>query len=195
MFKNLSAKRILCIAVGVIAYIVTVFICAFLGYIGPAMWVFVTAAAALVGAVSVTYLMQLRRNFGVLTLTGVIWALLLIVSGEVWSAVIPIWCVVFAVIADVVRTILGADSKKAMRISYPIFALVPFGQYINLWLNTDTYTSMAAEEMGSQSYADGLASFATPLGFIGVIAVIIVCGIVGELLSEMIWKKKISDMR
>jgi putative ECF transporter S component (TIGR02185 family) len=185
MFKNLSAKTVLFIAIAIIAYLILVYACDFLGYIAPALWVLATAVAAIPGAIPIVYLMRLRTNFGILTLVGIVWAVLLIASGEVWSWIIPIWCIAIAVIADVVRVILGADSKKAVRISYPIFALMPFGQFINLWLDTDTYSSMAAEEMGSQSYADGLAAFATPLGFISVIAAIIVCGIVGEIITEL----------
>jgi hypothetical protein len=125
---------------------------------------------------------------------GVLWALLMIVSGEAWTAIIPVWCVAAAVIADVVRTVLGADSRKALRISYPIFALMPFGQFISLWLNTDTYAAMAAEEMGAEGYAAGLTAFATPIGLIGVFAAILVCGVMGERIAEVIWRKKIGDM-
>ncbi len=185
MFKNLSAKTVLFIAIAIIAYMILVYACDFLGYIAPAMWVLATAAAAIPGAIPIVYLMKLRRNFGILTLVGIVWAVLLIASGEVWSWIIPIWCIAAAVIADIVRVILGADSKKAMRISYPIFALMPFGQFIGLWLDTDTYSSMAAEEMGSDSYAEGLVAFATPVGFIGVIAAIIICAVAGEIISEL----------
>jgi hypothetical protein len=72
------------------------------------------------------------RKFGILTLVGVLWALLMIVSGEAWTTVIPVWCVAVAVVADGVRSALGAD--RALRVSYPIFALMPFGQFIPLWL-------------------------------------------------------------
>jgi hypothetical protein len=138
--------------------------------------------------------MQLRRNFGVLTLLGILWALLLISGGEVWTAIIPVWCVAVAVIADVVRTALGADSRKALRVSYPIFALMPFGQFISLWLNTDTYAAMAAEEMGTEGYAAGLTAFATPVGLIGVLAAILACGVIGERIAEVIWRNKIGDI-
>jgi putative ECF transporter S component (TIGR02185 family) len=194
MFKGLTGKKFLFIIIGIIAYIVTVFVCEFLGYVSPALWVFATAVAAIPGAISVVYLMQLRRNFGVLTLVGVLWTLLMIVSGEVWTAIIPVWCVAVAVIADVVRAALGVDSRKALRVSYPIFALMPFGQFISLWLDTDTYAAMAAAEMGTEGYAAGLTAFATPVGLIGVLAAIFVCGVIGERIAEVIWKKKIGDM-
>jgi hypothetical protein len=160
----------------------------------PALWVFATAVAAIPGAVSAVYLMSKWRKFGILTLVGVLWALLMIVSGEVWTAVIPVWCIAVAVIADAVRVALGAGSRKALRVSYPIFALMPFAQFISLWLNTDTYAAIAAEEMGTEGYAAGLTAFATPIGLIGVIAAILVCGVIGERIAEVIWKKKLGDM-
>jgi energy-coupling factor transport system substrate-specific component len=195
MSKGLTGKKILFIILGIIAYMATVFICEFLGYLSPALWVFATAVAAIPGAISMVYLMSLWRKFGILTLVGVLWALLMIASGEVWTAIIPVWCVAVAVIADVVRTVLGADSRKALRISYPIFALMPFGQFISLWLCTDTYAAMAAEEMGTEGYATGLTAFATPVGLIGVLASILVCGVIGERIAEVIWSEKISDMK
>jgi putative ECF transporter S component (TIGR02185 family) len=194
MFKGLSGKKILFTLIGVIAYMATVFLCEFLGYVSPALWVFATAVAAIPGAISVVYLMQLWRNFGALTLVGVLWTLLMFAGGEVWTAIIPIWCIAVAVIADIVRTALGADSRKALRISYPMFALMPFGQFISLWLNTDTYATMAAEEMGTEGYAVGLIAFATPVGLIAVLVAILVCGVIGERIAEVIWKKKIADM-
>jgi putative ECF transporter S component (TIGR02185 family) len=193
MFKNLTGKKVLFIIIGIVAYMATVFVCEFLGYISPALWVFATAIAAIPGAISIVYLMQLRRNFGVLTLVGVLWTLLMVASGEVWTAVIPVWCVAVALIADIVRTALGAGNIKALRISYPIFALMPFGQFISLWLNTDTYAAMAAEEMGTEGYAAGLTAFATPVGLIGVIAAILVCGVIGERIAEVIWRNKIAE--
>jgi putative ECF transporter S component (TIGR02185 family) len=195
MFKGLTGKEVLFIILGIIAYMVTVFVCEFLGYVSPALWVFATAMAAILGAVPAAYLMSKRRKFGILTLVGVLWALLMTASGEVWTAIIPVWCVAVAVIADVVRTVLGAGSRKALRISYPIFALMPFGQFISLWLNTDTYAAMAAVEMGTEGYATGLTAFATPVGLIGVLASILVCGVIGERIAEVIWRKKIWDMK
>jgi hypothetical protein len=193
MFKNLTGKKVLFIIIGIVAYMATVFACDCLGYASPALWVFATAVAAIPGAISIVYLMQLRRNFGVLTLVGVLWTLLMVASGEVWTAVIPVWCIAVAVIADVVRAKLGAGSIKAFRISYPIFALMPFGQFISLWLNTDTYAAMAAEEMGTEGYAAGLTVFATPVGLIGAIAAILVCGVIGERIAEVIWRNKIAE--
>jgi hypothetical protein len=194
MSRGQIGKKIRFTIIGIIAYIATVFVCEFLGYVSPALWVFATAVAAIPGAVSVVYLMSVWRKFGILTLVGVLWALLMIASGEVWTAIIPIWCVAAAVIADAVRTVLGADSRKALCVSYPIFALMPFGQFISLWLNTDTYAAMAAEEMGTAGYAAGLTAFATPVGLLGVLAAILACGVIGERIAEVIWRKKIGDM-
>jgi energy-coupling factor transport system substrate-specific component len=193
MSKGQNGKKALFVIIGVIAYMATVFVCEFLGYISPALWVLSTAVAAIPGAISIVYLMSMWRKFGILTLVGALWTLLMVASGEAWTAVIPVWCIAVAVIADVVRAALGADSRKALRISYPIFALMPFGQFISLWLNTDTYAAMAVEEMGTEGYAAGLTAFATPVGLIGVIAAILICGVIGERIAEVIWRNKIAE--
>jgi hypothetical protein len=190
MSKKITFKKALSAAVGIILYMITVFLCDFLGYVSPALWVMATAVAAIFGAFSIVYLMNLRQGFGILTAVGILWTLLMTASGEVWSAIIPVWCIAFAVLADVVRVLIKSGTRKAIRISYPIFALMPFGQFISLWTNTDTYAEMAAEEMGTESYADGLTAFANPLGFIGVIAAVLVCAVIGERLAETVWKKK-----
>jgi hypothetical protein len=190
-----AGKKILVTLIGIAAYMLTVFLCEFLGYIAPALWVFATAVAAIPGAISVVYLMQLWRRFGVLTLVGALWALLMFAGGEVWTAIIPVWCVVVALFADIVRAAWGMHRTDAMRISYPLFALMPFGQFISLWLNTDTYAAMAAEEMGTEGYAAGLTAFATPIGLFGVLAAILACGALGERIAEGIWKKQIADMK
>jgi putative ECF transporter S component (TIGR02185 family) len=195
MCKRSSGKKVLFTILSIAAYMMTVFLCEFLGYVSPALWVFATAVAAIPGAIAMVYLMQLWRNFGVLTLVGVLWALLMFAGGEVWTAIIPIWCVAVALFADIVRTAWGMQRENAMRISYPIFALMPFGQFISLWLHTDTYAAMAAEEMGTAGYAAGLTAFATPVGLMGVLAAILVCGVIGERIAEVIWNKQIADMK
>jgi hypothetical protein len=48
--------------------------------------------------------------------------------------------------------------------------------------------------MGTAGYAAGLTGFATPVGLIGVLAAILVCGVIGERIAEVIWRKKIADM-
>jgi hypothetical protein len=47
---------------------------------------------------------------------------------------------------------------------------------------------------GNTGYAAGLTAFATPVGLIGVIAAILVCGVVGERIAEFIWRKKLGDV-
>jgi uncharacterized protein (DUF2062 family) len=54
---------------------------------------------------------------------------------------------------------------------------------------------MAAEEMGTEGYAAGLTAFATPIGLIGVIAAILACGVIGDRIAEVIWRKIIADMK
>jgi hypothetical protein len=49
--------------------------------------------------------------------------------------------------------------------------------------------------MGTEGYATGLTAFATPVGLIGVLASILVCGVIGERIAEVIWRKKIWDMK
>jgi putative ECF transporter S component (TIGR02185 family) len=191
MSKVRTGKKVLFTIIGIAAYLMTVFVCEFLGYISPTLWIFATAVAAIPGAVSVVYLLSRWQKFGILTLIGVFWTLLLIAGGEMWNAAIPIWCLAVALIADGVRSALGANRKRALRICYPLFALMPFGQFISLWLDTDTYAAMAAEEMGMEEYAIGLTAYATPIGLMGVLAAILVCGVIGERMAEGIWKKKI----
>jgi hypothetical protein len=45
--------------------------------------------------------------------------------------------------------------------------------------------------MGMEEYAIGLTAYATPIGLMGVLAAILVCGVIGERMAEGIWKKKI----
>lgn len=194
MAKNKNEKKIGKTVLCIVAYIVFAYGSAFFGFLGPTFWVLMAAPAAVLCAFPTVYLMQMYRRTGVLTAVAVIWALLLLVSGEVWTPIIVVYIIAVGIIADVIRSAVGNASLKAIRFSYPVMALLLFGQLLTLWIKTDTYLSMAAEEMGSETYAAGLQAWATPLGLIGAVVIIFICGIIGERIAEKLWKNQLSDM-
>jgi putative ECF transporter S component (TIGR02185 family) len=190
MKKESSLKNTLFITAGVLLYMAVIFVCELPGYFAPFFWVFACAMAAIPGALIVYALMKRWPKFGLYTLIGLFWTLLMTAAGEIWTFWIPCWYMAFALFADVVRSAFHADSKKAMRISYCIFAFMPFGQFIPLWIYPSTYASMAAAEMGSLEYAKGLLSFANPLCFFGIVCMIIFCALLGEYLAAKLFKMK-----
>jgi hypothetical protein len=51
MFKGLTGKKVLFLIIGIAVYMATVFVCEFLGYVSPALWVFATAVAVIADVV------------------------------------------------------------------------------------------------------------------------------------------------
>jgi putative ECF transporter S component (TIGR02185 family) len=190
MKNETGFKNALFIFIGILIYMAVIFVCELPGYLAPSLWVLSCALAAIPGALILYALCKRWPKFGLYTLTGLLWTLLMAAAGEIWTYWIPCWCMAFALIADLVRKSLSADKKKAQQISYCIFAFMPFGQFIPLWIYPSTYAGMAAAEMGSQEYANGLLSFSNPLSFFGIACMIVVCALLGEYLAAKFFKMK-----
>ncbi|MDO4650921.1 MAG: MptD family putative ECF transporter S component [Eubacteriales bacterium] len=173
-------------------YFVIGFGCMFLGFLSPFCWVYQPVIAAFLAAAPVLIVCKNWRKFGGLLILPGIYALLMILMGEINGTprIIAIAAVLLA--AEIIRFLLGYHSQKGVRFGYAAAALVPACSLLLLWLDKEFYYAGAVEEMGSVAYADGLMAIATPVGLIALIGCTILAGYIGAVVAEKLFKTRVS---
>ncbi|MBR1575653.1 MAG: MptD family putative ECF transporter S component [Bacteroidales bacterium] len=149
-------------AVGMgLLYMATVFAACFFGFIGPACWAFFPVVAALLGSGAFFWLSARWQKFGVGTFAALLVCLFCLATGEAAGFLSKAIIVAGGIIADVVRLLVGNDSKKGLYAAYPFLAIGNIGWIVNLWTRPQWYLDGAVEEMG-RAYADGMIKLQNP---------------------------------
>ena len=127
------------------------------GFLHPVCWAFFSVTTALLAVGPYYWLAARWQKFGMGTFLGLVVCLICLVMGEApgfWSKAM---FVIGGLVADIVRQLLGNNSKKALYCAYPFLALGNLGMMIRLWTMPQWYYDGAIDEMG-QTYADGIAA-------------------------------------
>ena len=98
------------------------------------------------------------------------------------------------IVADIVRQLIGNDSKKALYWAYPFLALGNLGWVIRLWTTPQWYVDGALDEMG-QAYADGIAKLQTPGHLIAVIVLTAAMAVLAIWLCGKVDKKSMNLLK
>lgn len=171
-------------------YFLILFGCAFLGFVSPFCWIYQPVVSAFLAATPILIVCKHWQKFGgVLILSG-IFSILMILMGEVGHTIQILAIIVVLLLAEAIRY-LGKYSRNSNRLGYAVAALVPVCQLLLLWTDTEFYYSGAVEEMGSVSYAEGLMTFANPIGLLALIVCTLIAGYCGALVSEKIFKERV----
>ncbi len=114
IFK-LTSLEILYFAIG--------FGCMFLGFLSPLCWVFQPAAAAFITAVPVILFSKNWKKFGGLLILPGIYALIMILMGEISGAASICAVIVVLLAAELIRYLLGYENKHSLRIGHAAVSL------------------------------------------------------------------------
>lgn len=173
--KDMESKAITILKISGMSllYIIMVFLPSFLGFAGPKFWVFFPVVSAFAGAFTYFYIAGRWQNFGVATLLALLFSLFLFLTGEADVTALPI-ALALGVVSDIIRLVAGRKNLSGVKFAYPILSLSTAVWLLPLWTRTEWYVSVAVEEMGSQDYADGLASMATP-AFLIIMLLVALC--------------------
>ena len=176
MADKTNLKKALALAGLALLYVVLVFLCEFIGFLSPWCWLFYSALAAILAAWPVFKAVRMTGGKCVFLLFGILFTLTYFMEMG-WNTVpSAIASLVLVIAAEAVHGILGYGSDKALRMAYPVFALVPLGNILSLWTNTARYAESAAEECG-QAYGEVISHMGTAwtlvLAVVAVVAVAI----------------------
>ena len=173
MSNKTNLKKALALAGLALLYVVLVFLSEFIGFISPWCWILYSALAAILAAWPVFKAVRMTGGKCVFLIFGIVFTLTYFTEMG-WNTVpSAIASIVLAIAAEAVHGILGYGSSKALRVAYPVFALVPLGNIICLWTDTARYAESAVEENG-QAYSELLSHMGTAWTLIlAVVAVVV----------------------
>ena len=174
-----------------VVYFALVFLCEFLGFFSPVLWVYFGVIAAFLAATPVLVVASKTQVPGAIALFPVVYLIIMALLGEVSQPIVAIAIVVVLVIAELVRRIAGAGKQLGLRLGYAISAIAPGMYLLPLWTMTSWYYDGAIEEMGSQAYADTLMAFANPVGLVALVVLCFAAGLLGAIVSEKLFKDKV----
>ena len=169
-------------------YVALVLAASFIGFAHPVCWAYYTVLAALLAVGPFYWLAARWQKFGVGTFLGLLVCLFCLVTGEATGFWSKAMFVLGGFVADIVRQLIGSDSRKALYWAYPFLALGNLGWTIRLWTTPQWYVDGALDEMG-QAYADGIAKLQTPGHLIAVIALTAAMAVLAIWLCGKVDKK------
>lgn len=185
-------KQVLKTLLLLVVYFVLAGAPSFLGFASPVLWVYYPVISAFLAATPVLMAGSRWPKFGAVCIFGLLFAVLGLAMGELAFVDQIAPALIGPFVAELVRLAVGYRKQLGLRLAYAIVALAPVWQIIIIWTRTDFYYANAVTEMGSQAYADGLLAMATPLNLVVVIVLTLVAGYLGALVSEKLFKNKVT---
>ena len=185
MNHKLQGKDFINIGIFTVIYFVLTSVVAMLGVIPifiPLLCVFVP----LIGGIPMMLYFSRIRRFGMLTITGALNGVLLLLTGMGY------WCIltglVFGMLADLMLKSSGYRNIKTEILAHGVFSISVVGAFLPIILTRNSYYE-AMLTYGKKEYADALMRYMPdwilPLLIIGAFS----AGILGGLIGRKIFKK------
>ncbi|WP_103063231.1 MptD family putative ECF transporter S component [Actinomyces qiguomingii] len=184
--RSLTPRDLITVGVFTALYFVIGFAFGFVGVLGPvAQAVGMIVSAAVNGIVFSLYITRIRKP-GMVLLTGLIAALLMVLTGHAWTTLVA--AVVFSGIAELILARGHYRSARAAILAYAFFTLWVIGPIVPMYYQRDAYLADIAEQMGD-AYAAAWETVFSPGPFAAILAVIFVSACLGGLLGQKMLRK------
>lgn len=183
--KKLQAKDLINVGLFTALYFVLFFACSMLGYIPFLLPTLGCICAIVAGIPFMLYLTRVNK-FGMVTISGVIVGLLMMIMGG--GLMVLISGVVFGFLADLVLRAGKYQSLKHTLIGYGVFSLWVMGLISHMFLTRAEYFAELAVTYG-QEYVDTLMMLTPEWSFPLLFVITFLGGILGGLLGRAVLKK------
>lgn len=157
----MKAKDYVKIALWSLLYVVMVVAAVFLGFVHPFWWVYSALPLSVLGAWPYLCLTRRYSVFGMAIVPAVLTVAVSLLAGEGDWLFISI-AIGIALVAEAVRKVAGGyRSKRSIRASYQVFALLPFSISLRMWIWPEASMDATIDEMGLD-YASQMAVVIAP---------------------------------
>lgn len=182
--EKLSGKDLINVGIYSAIYLVIIMAIAMFGYIPIFMPLLCVLAPILAGIPFMLFLTKVKK-FGMILIMSLLMGILMLLTGMGYYA-IPVGLVT-GIIAELILKSGAYKSASKAVLSYGIFSVWMWGNYIPLFFTPDKYFS-TRQDFG-QEYIDTLTSLLPTWMCPVLLIVTIVCGIVGGLIGRAVLKK------
>lgn len=185
MNNKLETKDLINVGIFTAMYFVCFFLVGMIGLI-PIMLITIPFFVPLVGGIPFMLYMTKIHKFGMITITGIICGLLMMLTGHPWPVLV--FTVAFALIGDLILKAGNYKSSKHVIISYAVFSEWMIGGMLPLFFMRNSYIEMLESGYGAE-YAEIVKNITPPWLFYVMIVMAFVGGLLGALLGKKILKK------
>ena len=185
MNNKLNAKDLINVGIFTAIYFVAFFAVGMLGYI-PIFMLFLPFLLPIVSGIPFMLYLTKVNKFGMVTITGIIVALLMFATGHGWPVLVT--GVVFSLIADLIFKSGGYKSWGKTLAGYGVFTLWVLGALLPMWIMRDSYFAHMREGYGD-AYTDTLMSLVSGWMLLVLIAFAVTGSVIGAYMGRATLKK------
>ncbi|GIM88101.1 MptD family putative ECF transporter S component [Salinispora arenicola] len=182
-----SARDLVNVAIFAVIYFVIVFVVAMLGLISPLVMLLTLPLSAVAAGIPYMLFLTRVRSAGMVTLFGVVVALLYLMMGHPWQSTVV--TIVLSVFAELVLRAGRYRSKWATIWTYVVFSGWFAGPWIPFFLDPVAYLRSSASQAMGEAYVKDFAQVVTTPAVTVMVAVTLVCGFLGALLGTALLRK------
>jgi len=183
--NKIKGKDLITVGIYTALYIAVIFLVGMFNAI-PILYPVIMFLCPLIAGIPMMLYYTKIDKFGMLTISGIIYAAFFYISGYTWICVVIIIPSLF--LADVILKIGGYKRFIAIMISYMVMSLSIISGPANLWFAGEGYWDNIRDSMGDQ-YADQLAKYMPTWMLPVAIGVIFVGAILGAFLGKKMMNK------
>ena len=182
---KLKGKDLINLGIYAAIYCVIMTAIAMLGFI-PIMMPLLCVLVPLLGGIPMMLFMTKVSKFGMVTIYSIIVGLFLWITGMgYWPFIFGI---VFGFLADLIAKSGSYKSSRKTILSYAVFCLVVFGNFIPLFINAEKY--FETRQSFGDEYITSLSSIMSHTWLAPVLCVAtLVCGLIGGFIGRAVLKK------
>lgn len=183
--NKLQGKDLINVGIFTAIYFVIVFVVGMLGYI-PIFIPLLSVLVPLVGGIPMMLYFSKIHKFGMLTITGLLCGVLMLVTGMgYWSVLTGL---AMGLIADLMLKASGYENSRLEVITHGVFSIWVVGNFIPVFIARDAYYQNLLSGFGKE-YADTLMEYMPTWILPLLIVAALISGLIGGLIGRKIFKK------
>ena len=182
-----TARDLLSVAIFAVLYFVIVFAIAMLGIISPLVMLLTLPLAAIAAGIPYLLFLTRVRHAGMVTLFGLVVALLYLVMGQPWQSTLT--TIALSALAELILATGRYRSKWAAIWTYTLFSAWFVGPWIPLFLDRDAYLHSPGMAAMGEDYVAAFDQIVSMPAVLAMSAATVVCGLLGALLGTALLRK------
>ncbi|WP_336249946.1 MptD family putative ECF transporter S component [Stomatohabitans albus] len=184
---DLSTKNLINIGVFTAIYFVISFASGMLGIIGPQFILVGMVIGGLINAVVMMLYLVRTPTIGALTITGFVIGVLFFFTGHTWISIIV--NTIFGFLGDLICASGQFKSRWKNILGYAVFTLSGISPLIPIFINSDEYFALVAEQMNNQAYADQMRAIFQPTSMVLMLVAVFCISVVGGYIGTKVLDK------
>ncbi|MGO2111805.1 MAG: MptD family putative ECF transporter S component [Pseudoclavibacter sp.] len=182
-----TARDLVSVGIFAVIYFVVIFAVSMVGIISPLVMLLTLPLSPIVAGIPFMLFLTRIRHAGMLTLFGIVLALLDLMIGHPWQAALVL--IVVSMLGDLILWAGRYRSTWAAIWTYTVFSCWFIGPWIPFFANRDEYIrSQTVGGMGGD-YAQAFDQIVSGPAVLAMVGATIVCGFLGALLGTRLLRK------